>query len=530
MEPARAAVGSAPAALPGPGAAPLRVGAMLALSAAALATALAPTYLSPDSVHYLDVARSLADGLGPVSRHLHLGSPTVPAATGLWPSGYPAALALLSLLGLDAAHAPSVLNAGALVLLGLSLWWLARLGDLPAWLATAAAAAALAHPALRHVLSHTWSDPLFVALTAATLALLAHALVHRRPALALAAGLAAGLAFTVRYTGLFLVGYVLTATVACGLAQRWSARRHLSHAGLLLVGPLLTAPLAVWANLTAYGRPFGLPRVPVPDLSAALLVRLRELLAGLEALPAGGGVLLLVAALLLSRLEDGGAVASPKAGAPSAPRQLVTLLLAGWIPWYATALFASVAAIITDPTDQRLLSPIAPVLLLLAFLLAAPAVARLRLGPALATAGLLLALQGHVDAAWQRHLDPPMLETAPGLVALARREASPDTLFVASRGWELRLAAGVTVLEDGYPDMAPLEAGAVFRFLSGPGRDFRRVELVFQPEGTVPTERIPAFLAAAAHTGWIRQAITDLGSATVVGLIRAGPPGLLTRR
>jgi hypothetical protein len=530
MEPARATEGGAPPALPGPGAAALRVEALLALTAAALATALAPTYLSPDSVHYLDVARSLVDGLGPVSRHLHLGSPTVPAATGLWPSGYPAALALLSLLGLDGVHAPSVLNAGALVLLGLSLWWLARLAELPAWLATAAAAAALAHPALRHVLSHTWSDPLFVALTAAALALLAHALVRRRPALALAAGLAAGLAFTVRYTGLFLVGYVLAATVACGLARRWSARRHLIHVALLLVGPLLTAPLAVWANLTAYGRPFGLPRVPVPDLSAALLVRLRELLAGLEALPAGAGVLLLVAALLLSRLEDGGAAASPEAGAPSAPRQLVTLLLAGWIPWYATALFASVAGIITDPTDQRLLSPIAPVLLLLAFLLAAASVSRLRLGPALASGSLVLALQVHVDAAWQRHLDPPVLETAPALVALARLEASRDTLFVASRGWELRLAADVTVLEDGYPDMAPLEELGVFRFLSGPGRDFRRAELVFQPEGTMPADRIPTFLAEAERAGWTRRATTDLGSATVVGLIRAEPPGLLTTR
>jgi hypothetical protein len=500
----------------------LGLAAPTALAAAALATALAPSYLSPDSVHYLDVAESLRRGLGPVSFLLHLASPGVPSATGLWPDGYPAALSILERLGLDAARAPAVLNAAALVVLALSLRALARLAALPGWLTITAVAAAVAHPALRHVLAHAWSEPLFVALTTATLALLAHGLARGRPAALLAAGAAAGLAFTVRYAGLFLVGYALAAALGWGLWAGWPVRRHLGAAARLLVGPLLAAPLALGANLRGYGHAFGLPRLPAPDLGLALLDRGRELLAALDVLPACWGTALLLVALLLA-----GRTAGPREVPPRpepAPRLAVAALLVGWLPWYVGALLLSVARLVTDPIDQRLLSPAIPALVLAAFLLAAPRLRRLagRPGWLLAGAALGLALVGHVDAAVQRRRDPPVLQASPELLAWARARAAPTTLVVASRGWELRSGAGAVVLEDGYPDMAPLEPGAVLAFLEGPGRAFERAALVFDPAGSLPPSRLPSLLAEAARRGWRLETREELPGATGVTLAR-GP-------
>lgn len=502
----------------------IRAAALLALAAAAAATAAAPTYLSPDSQHYLDVARSLEAGLGPVSFHLHLASPGVPAATGLWPSGYPAALALLGRAGLDGAHAPAALNGAALFALALALYALGRLAGLPDWLAVLAAAAASAHPALRHALGHTWSEPAFLALTFAALALLAAALLRERPGLALAAGGCAGLAFAVRYTGLFLVGFLLAAAAAHGLARRWPPRRHLLHAALLLAGPALAAPLAVAANLQAYGRPFGLPRIPVPGLGPALASRAQELLTSIEGLLQGWGALALLAGLLLA--WRGPPAGEPGAAPPPTPAggRLVGALLGGWSAWYVAALFASVAGIVTDPLDLRLLAPVLPALALAGFLLAGRPLATLRAGPTLAAAGLALALAGHAGAAWQRHLDPPVPETSPELAALAQRRAGPTTLFVASRGWGLRHATGAIVLEDGYPDMAPLEPVPVFRFLDGPGRGFERAVLVFRPDGDLPPERLPSFLREAGRAGWRGEPPEQAGDATVVGLTRAAGP------
>ena len=514
---------------PGAGAA----GAWLALAAAVAATGAAPTYRSPDSLHYLDVARSLRAGLGPASFHLHLDAPAVPAATGLWPGGYPAALAALEALGAGEAGAPALLNALALALTALAAWWLARLAALPPWLGALATAAALAHPALLHVLSHAWSEPLFVALTCAALALLAQALLRGQPPAALAAGLAAGLASGVRYAGLFLVGHALAASVAWGLAHRWRARRLLAHLALLLVGPLLLAPLAVGANLATYGRPFGLPRLPLADLPGALLDRAHELAAGAAALAGGLGTVLLLLAVLWpaeAPARDGGA---PRDGEPGhgagavgdAARRAVAWLAGSWCLWYPAALLASVATILTDPLDLRLLSPVAPALVLTAFAAAAPLAARHRAGRALAAAGVAAALLLHLDASLQRRRDPPRPELAPALAAAARRLDGPATLFVASRGWALRQEAGVAVLEDGYPDMRALEAPAVFAFLAGPGRGMARAVLVFDPGGTMPAARIAAFLEAAARAGWRREASAEVGEVRLLALRRGAAAG-----
>lgn len=86
--------------------------------------------LSPDSVTYLDMAQSIAQGKGITHRWAYwepvYQTGALPTATTLWPPGYPLTIAALVTLGLDPYVAASVICLLSFALLPVPIYGLAR--------------------------------------------------------------------------------------------------------------------------------------------------------------------------------------------------------------------------------------------------------------------------------------------------------------------------------------------------------------------------------------------------------------------
>ncbi len=490
--------------------------AAVALAVVAAAILVAPPYLSPDSQHYCDIAHQIAKGLGPVSFDLHLASPAVPSANGLWPPGYPYALAGLLRVGLTETRAASAINALSFVVLGLAAYALGRSAALPRALAIPAAALAMAHPFVRAVHAHALSEPPYLALTYLTLALLAYGLPRRSLAALFAAGAAAGLAVTIRHAGLFVVAYGLIASVVFLLAARETLRRAALQLAVFFIGPLVVTPLALWTNLAVYGRPFGLARVSVVGPARGLVSRGSQLFSLLEPAESGLWVFALVAVVLWRFWRRGPEATEP--GAAREPESRTALaLVAGWIPFYCAALVASTYRVDTDAYDARLLSPVAPALVLLVAGLIALGPARRVRSASLVIVTVLIAAGAHVDAARRRILAPRQPEVAADLAAWARGRVADDALFVSSHGWTLRHETGAIVLEDGYPDMPRLSPDAVRDFVARTGGRFHQVFVMFQMDGTLRPESEDAYVHSFDRAGWTRTEARSFGAARIVG-------------
>jgi hypothetical protein len=220
--------------------------------------------LSLDSVHYLDIARTMATEGQAATYHLLPTSQRIPDTSLFWPPGYPWALSLLMRLGLSndmAAFGMSTISYAALVvllvcvlrrqkwmLLGVILWlWL--IYDLG-------------------VIKFAWSEGPFMSLVAGAVVVWGLALRASWPrALALAslAGALAGTAALTRYLGLALV----PAFVVSGVLVRTLARADRSHSRNAVLWGLWAATVAVavfglwvWRNYAVNGTLLGPERAP----------------------------------------------------------------------------------------------------------------------------------------------------------------------------------------------------------------------------------------------------------------------------
>ena len=160
-------------------------------------------FFSPDSMNYVDIARHMEAGHGIVQSTLGFNQPhfdpsaRIPAPTTMQPPLYPAAIAALTRIGMEAGSAALLIPAicyGVLMLIG---WRMARAigGDTAAWLALAAL---LAYFPLTFVARFAFSEPLALALAAAAWVIAGPAQggSRLRP---LMAGVLAGAAFAARY-------------------------------------------------------------------------------------------------------------------------------------------------------------------------------------------------------------------------------------------------------------------------------------------------------------------------------------------
>jgi hypothetical protein len=176
--------------------------------------------VSPDSTQYLYAAESFARGDGLRTHWWEEGSQPLTH----FPPGFPVALATVGRLVPDLSTAATIINALALVataFLTFSLTKRATNGSSGA--AIAATAAVLMARDILEAHAMVWTEPLFLALSLATLALTVRAIDQDDTASLIGAALVAGLAATVRYAAPALIGASALSLLIMG-QRPWKAR------------------------------------------------------------------------------------------------------------------------------------------------------------------------------------------------------------------------------------------------------------------------------------------------------------------
>ncbi len=308
--------------------------------------------LSPDSLKYLLVARSLGEGGG----FSYLGEPMTH-----YPPLYPALLALIGAVDPDSLGRVRFLHAALLALAAALLAFLAgRAGGRGRTAAPLAILLLLASPEAYKVFVMAWSEALFVALTLGIALLLSVRLPGGGHVSLGGAAFCLALAPLTRYAGL---AWVPAAVLACLLWTGCPRPRRVANAfvlglaglGLLSVWLLRNALLAT--SLT--GR-----RLALHPPGLGSVMQLRDTAAqlwGLGEAPAGSALALLplAAFLIESRrtARDLTRGAEDEKGVPaSAAVSLFALLACGS---YAALLLISTSVVDADmPLDPRLLMPV----------------------------------------------------------------------------------------------------------------------------------------------------------------------------
>jgi hypothetical protein len=293
--------------------------------------------ITPDAAVYLTGAESIAESgrFESCEREITEYAP-----------GYPAALALFVVIGLDAPDAARLVNVLATAVLVLAAAALALGAGLGRTAVLVVAVATAVAPATLRNGAAAWSEPTFSALLALLLlvALDGGRGLDVRPTrkLALVLGLAWAL-LLVRYSGLFVV----PALVLCA----WLGSRHGSRAvarAALLGGAVVAVP-ALWyaRNVAAGTGPFG----SRSESRFSVLEVLRQVPDGLSSvvLPVDTPTALRVAVLVPLVLA---AVLALR------PLRLVPAVLATAVAGYVLGITLSALQTLLDPIDARLLSPV----------------------------------------------------------------------------------------------------------------------------------------------------------------------------
>jgi hypothetical protein len=314
--------------------------------------------VTPDSVTYLAAAHGLLAGHGYVAVD---GQPFVE-----FPPLYPTLVAVTTLGFIPAGQAARVIVALSFGVIVAVTGMLVQQGTASRRYAVVGAGAALVMPALLDVSLHIWSEPPFIAWV--MLSLLAMVRYRRAPSTRnlLAVAALAALAALTRYIGVTIAASALLLVLG---TQRRSLRRLSAHA--LLLTAVALGPLALWLlrNHALTGTFVG-ERYPATASLADVAMAAADTFTGWF-LPAALPMKVRFAALVAGGI---GVIALVASAVPS------TILL--FIATYTTALVITATRIAADPIDDRLLSPLAPPVIVLLLLATHAAVARWRRLPA----------------------------------------------------------------------------------------------------------------------------------------------------
>lgn len=193
--------------------------------------------LTPDSLSYLGMARTLADGHGYASP---FGSPGLPPETG-FPPLYPTLLAAADVTGISVLRWAVWVNAGAfaalIALVAAMVYDLSR----SALATVLAAALTLTFVPLLDLYVHVWSEPTYLVWQVLALWMLARHNARGGRGNLVAAGVAAGLGALTRYAGIALL--------PAGVIVLLAARRRPLRARLVdcaAYAAITAVPLGLW--------------------------------------------------------------------------------------------------------------------------------------------------------------------------------------------------------------------------------------------------------------------------------------------
>jgi 4-amino-4-deoxy-L-arabinose transferase-like glycosyltransferase len=474
---------------------------------------------SPDSMHYVDIARNLASGQGLTSFHLNVFSQSVPDAALFWPPAYPVLLAAFMKLGLApllAVRAVFVLafTATAVLMYLIGKRLATRTGGiicLMIWLGVA--------PHL-NIWAYAWSEPLFIALSAAFVLVLARAVRRSfQPAGFLAAGALAGLATMCRYTGVtaLVAGLVATACLIYVKRPRRAGLVLVTSLVLVLLGFALVASPWFLHNRSITGNFMGVARPPAITSLPESIARMARSLGSDLMLPLG------VAAILIalggsSRASFGGTLKNMIAPADN-PIAFISVV---WTVVYLGTLLVVASTYEFDPIDTRLTSPVyivlIPLLIAIGYAVYAggSAVSERLSGAALAVVFGLLVASVVVNCGARLQLLKRDRAEVPAVAEWIEDRTPHNSLVVGLDAWWIRFRTGRPVLESG--DMIDLSPGKVSAFLRKFGRDFPAIYVL--ASGTT-AEKSELKRGYASHGYSLEERHTE-GDDTVYQVVR--PP------
>jgi len=437
---------------------------LVACVAVLLAIACRRMQFTPDSIHYVDVARTLIEEHTAATWHLTLNSRRVPDPSLYWPPGYPLALALPMALGASpylAAWLVAVLAWSAVLLL------LVLCVDHAEW-GLLAAVAFLYLIFICGVAFRAWSEGLYSALMVGALVCMALAIdeedTWRATLLGLAAGGLAGGAALCRYPGVVIVIAMGLAALVVPLKRenawelRWSAIVPMIGSSGLMLGAWLVR------NQYLTGRLLG-PERPPSERSVASLVR--HLSASFY-LDFGGVLLALLFAVVGFHVLRSGGEERRRHG-PDFFRTIALAALLCAIGQIAVTMLTHALWQVDEPPNRRYFFPgyLCALVAGLAVIARAtpPAGALRRRWPVALLLGLPIVL-GPIVAI---HVATDVTPDYTPVEAWVSRNTAENDLIIGHRAWPVRFYTGRPVLQSGQaadPSVynAPLVAGFLREF------------------------------------------------------------------
>ncbi len=451
-------------------------GVLIVGSILLMAIACRKMHFSPDSIHYVDVARTIVSEHVIASWHLTLNAAQVPQATLYWPPMYPLLLAVPMALGLSyytAAWLIAVLSGAAAIYL--LVFWLRR----PVWAIPLVALflylyfdTGLPFRALSEV---PYVPIIFGALLCTAAAVTAQSR-RQRLLLAVSAGLLAGAAVLMRHMGVAILPALAAALLLApqredeeGAKPLWQITLGMVVGLAIVVLPWLVRNLLVGSELLGLERP-------------ASQMSLRDL-----AFWTGSMIYLhLGPALLALTFAAVGYHLRPR-GEDSRREAFISTLTAGA---FGSAIVHAVLVLVVqmlfqldEPPTKRFFYPANASLLLGAAAMLSYATPPK--GVLARRAGLIIALAAPIvlGPIFVSSLARDITPRQTALDQWIRENTSAEDLIIANRGWSIRFNTGRPVLQSGQVGDPPITDGErVAGFLERFGGEFGEFYLVLPAE------------------------------------------------
>ena len=450
-------------------------------------------HFSPDSMHFVDLGRNFARGLGLVTYNQNLTSESIPDWITFFPALYPVLLSIGFKLGMGAAGAARIVSLTSFVIIFLSVYAFGR-RLVSRELGVLAAALWVILVSRWSISLYAWSDPPFVAFSLLSLLVMMKSLQkeeHLVYYFALA-GLLSGLAASTRLIGVTSLPCGILAAILSAFRSDRDRKRlwcAVKLTAALLIGFIV--PMSTWMIYNRVMAGYFMKALRIPS-ETSLFTNVATMAKGIffDLWPVFA--LTLMTYLLVGGFSLKGFLSYfPGKGRLSEElRKDMLLIMSCWIICYCGLLI--VIASIVDIYDMRYLNtrlfvPVYPFLIVIlsavAYLTYSSRFKASRIPRVIYTTFFLIALLlagKHLSSEIKlyRELDFGNCE----LYEWIGEETNPDDLFIGRRVWHVRFYTGRPVLGSGYPEMPPLTPEAVTGFLKRFEKNYKDAYFVLRLE------------------------------------------------